>query len=112
MIRTLVPVTLTLGLLIGPVGCGDTARGVVQDTRDNTTAVKGGLQTLDVKSAIIADKSIDSGAIDVDTYADKKLIVIRGSVPTEAQKTKASEIAQKNAEGYKIDNQLAVVPRN
>ena len=112
MIRTLVPVTLAFGLLIGPVGCGDTARGVAQDTRDNTTAVKGGLQTLDVKSAIIADKTIDSGAIDVDTYADKKLIVIRGSVPTEAQKAKATEIAQKNAEGYKIDNQLAVVPRN
>jgi hypothetical protein len=48
----------------------------------------------------------------VDTFADKKLIVIRGSVPTEAQKAKATEIAHKNAEGYKIDNQLAVVPKN
>ena len=112
MLRTLASSTLALGILVGAAACSQTARGVVQDTKDNTTAVKGGLETLDVKTAIIADKSIDSGAIDVDTYADKKLIVIRGSVPTEVQKAKASEIAQKNAEGYKIDNQLAVVPRN
>jgi osmotically-inducible protein OsmY len=97
-----------LGLLIGPVGCGDTARGVVQDTRDNTTAVKGGLQTLDVKSAIIADKSIDSGAIDVDTYQEKKLVVLRGSVPTEAQKQKAEQIARDNAKGYTVENRLVV----
>ena len=35
-----------------------------------------------MKSAIMADKTIDSGAIDVDTYQDKKLVVLRGSVPT------------------------------
>ena len=70
----------------------------------------GGLETLDVKTAIIADKTIDSGAIDVDTFQDKKLVVIRGSVPTEAQKAKAEEIARKNATGYTVENRLAVVP--
>jgi len=112
MLRKLAHATFALSLVIGSAACANTAHGVVTDTKNNTNAVKSGLETADVKTAIIADKTIDSGAIDVDTFADKKLIVIRGSVPTEAQKAKATEIAHKNAEGYKIDNQLAVVPKN
>ena len=98
-------------LLAGATACAQTARGVVEDTKDNTSAVRGGLETVDVKTAIIADKTIDSGAIDVDTYQDKKVVVLRGSVPTEAQKQKAAMIAKDNASGYTIDNQLAVVPK-
>ena len=64
-----------------------------------------------VKTAILADKTIDAGAIDVDTYQDRKLVVLRGSVPTEAQKLKAGMIAKDNASSYTIDNQLAVVPK-
>jgi osmotically-inducible protein OsmY len=111
MIRTLFHSLFAISLVIGSLACSNTARGVVQDTKDNTTAVKGGLETVDVKTAIIADKTIDAGAIDVDTFADRKLIVLRGSVPSEAQKAKAEQIARENAEGYKIDNRLAVVPR-
>jgi osmotically-inducible protein OsmY len=70
--------------------------------------VRGGLETVDVKSAIIADKTIDSGAIDVDTYQDKKVVVLRGSVPTEAQKQKAEQIARDNAKGYTVENRLVV----
>jgi osmotically-inducible protein OsmY len=98
-------------MLVGATACAQTARGVVQDTKDNTSAVRGGIETVDVKSAIIADKTIDSGAIDVDTYQDKKVVVLRGSVPTEAQKQKAGKIAKDNASSYTIDNQLAVVPK-
>jgi osmotically-inducible protein OsmY len=110
MLRILATSTLALSVVFGAAACSQTARGVVQDTKDNTTAVKGGLETADVKTAIMADKTIDSGAIDVDTYADKKVIVLRGSVPTEAQKQRAGQIAKQNAEGYTIDNRLAVVP--
>ena len=97
-------------LIAGSTACSQTARGVVQDTKENVTAVKGGLETVDVKTAILADKTIDAGAIDVDTYAEKKLVVLRGSVPTAAQKARAEQIARENAEGYAIDNRLAVVP--
>lgn len=100
---------MALTLAIGAVGCAQTARGVVTDTKENTAAVRGGLETLDVKSAIIADKTIDSGAIDVDTYQDKKVVVLRGSVPTAAQKAKAEQIARDNATGYTVENRLAVV---
>ena len=100
-----------LVMLAGAAACAQTARGVVEDTKDNTSAVRGGLETVDVKSALIADKTIDSGAIDVDTYQDKKVVVLRGSVPTQAQKDKAGMIAKDNAKSYTIDNQLAVVPK-
>jgi osmotically-inducible protein OsmY len=98
-------------MLAGITACAQTARGVAQDTKDNTSAVRGAVETVDVKTAIIADKTIDSGAIDVDTYQDKKVVVLRGSVPTEAQKQKAGMIAKDNASSYTIDNQLAVVPK-
>jgi len=110
MTRQVLSSTFVVALSIGAAACSQTARGVVQDTKDNTSAVRGGLETLDVKSAIIADKTIDSGAIDVDTFQDKKLVVLRGSVPTEAQKTRAGQIARDNAKGYTVDNRLAVVP--
>ena len=101
---------IALTLAVGAVGCAQTAQGVVRDTRDNASDVRGGLETLDVKTAIIADKTVDSGAIDVDTYQDKKLVVLRGSVPTAAQKAKAEQIARSNATGYTVENRLAVVP--
>lgn len=103
--------TLAALLLVGSVACSHTARGVVQDTKDNTAKTKAAVETLDVKSAIIADKTIDAGAIDVDTYADTKRVVLRGSVPTAEQKARAEQIAREHAPSYTIENQLAVVPR-
>jgi osmotically-inducible protein OsmY len=100
-----------VALIIGSAACSNTARGVVTDTKDNTSAVRGGIETIDVKSAIIADKQIDAGAIDVDTYQDKKLVVLRGSVPTEQQKARAEQIAKDKAKGYTVENKLAVVPQ-
>jgi hypothetical protein len=96
--------------LAASAACAQTASGVVEDTKDNTATVRGGIETLDVKSAIIADKTVDSGAIDVDTYQDKKVVVLRGSVPTEAQKQRAERIAREHAKGYSIENRLVVAP--
>ena len=112
IIRGIGSVTLAALLLIGSAACSRTASGVVQDTKDNVAKTKAAVETLDVKTAIIADKTVDAGAIDVDTYADKKTVVLRGSVPTEAQKSRAEQIAREHAPNYKIDNQLAVVPKN
>ena len=111
MERNLASTVIALTLAIGAAGCAQTAQGVVTDTKANASAVRGGLETLDVKAAIIADKTVDSGAIDVDTYQDKKVVVIRGSVPTEAQKAKAEQIARDHAKGYTVENRLAVVRR-
>lgn len=99
-------------MLAGATACAQTARGVVQDTKENVSDARGGIETVDVKTALIADKTVDSSSINVDTYQDKKLVVLRGSVPSEEQKMKAGKIAQDNASSYKIDNQLAVVPKS
>jgi predicted small secreted protein len=109
--RKVVHSLVAVALVIGSAACANTARGVVVDTKENASTVRGALETVDVKSAIIADKTIDSGAIDVDTYQDKKVVVLRGSVPTAQQKARAEQIARDNAKGYTIDNQLAVVPQ-
>jgi osmotically-inducible protein OsmY len=101
---------IALVFAVSAAGCAQTARGVVTDTKENASAVRGAAETLDVKTAIIADKTVDSGAIDVDTFQDKKVVVLRGSVPTEAQKARAEQIARNNATGYTVENRLAVVP--
>ena len=102
----LIPVVLA----VFAAGCAQTARGVVTDTKENAATVRGAAETLDVKTALIADKTVDAGAIDVDTFQDKKVVVLRGSVPTQAQKAKAEQIARDNATGYTVENRLAVVP--
>jgi osmotically-inducible protein OsmY len=119
------------------VACDNTARGVKQDSaeaqdeaRDKTDAAKAegrdeandaartageatsavdaATETLDVKAALMADSTVDSSDINVDTYHETKTLVLKGSVPTAAQKTEAGRIAAREAEGYKIDNQLVV----
>ena len=111
MMRKVMHSLFAFALVVGSAACANTAHGVVADTKDNTSAVRGGIETVDVKSAIIADKQIDSGAIDVDTYQDKKLVVLRGSVPNDQQKVRAEQIARQHAKGYTIENKLAVVPQ-
>jgi osmotically-inducible protein OsmY len=115
---------LSLGL--AAVACENTAAGIKQDAKiaassetaakAKETAAKTGaavgaaLETAEIKTAMMADKSIDASAINVDTYADTKTVVLRGSVPTAAQREQAERIAVAKAPGYRIDNKLAVVP--
>ena len=48
--------------------------------------------------------------IDVDTDNDSHTVTLRGSVPTAAQKAAAGQIAARHAAGYRIKNDLRVVP--
>jgi osmotically-inducible protein OsmY len=56
----------------------------------------------------MADASIDSTSIDVDTNADTKTVTLRGRVRTAAEKTKAASIAADKAPGYRVTNNLEV----
>jgi osmotically-inducible protein OsmY len=67
-------------------------------------------ETIDVKTALMADDTVDADEINVDTFHETKTVVLKGSVPTAAMKTAAGRIAAREAEGYKIDNQLVVRP--
>ena len=78
--------------------------------RDVSGAVKGAIETIDVKTALMADRTVDASHINVDTFHDTKTVVLKGSVKTATQRDEAARIAAAEAPGYRIDNQLMVVP--
>ena len=75
-------------------------------------AVDAATETIDVKTALMSDTTVDASDINVDTFHETKTVVLKGTVATAAQKTAAAKIAGREAEGYKIDNQLTVRPRS
>ena len=78
--------------------------------RDAGSAIKGAVETIDVKSALMADRTVDASHVDVDTFHETKTVVLKGSVKTATQRDEAARIAAAEAPGYRIDNQLRVVP--
>ena len=82
------------------------ARDAVNDA---AAAAAAGVETAKVKSALIADSSVDAGGIDVDTDAHTKVITLKGHVPSAAQKSAAWKIAAAKAStGYTVRNELEV----
>jgi osmotically-inducible protein OsmY len=75
--------------------------------------VSAAAQTTMVKAALMADKGVDASGIDVDTEAATKTVMLKGTVPTAAQKTTAERIAKaKVSKGYSVHNMLTVAPRS
>src|SRR6185436_4272423 len=90
---------------------GEKAAAETKDaTRDATGAIKGAVETIDVKSALMADRTVDASHINVDTFHETKTVVLKGSVKTATQRDEAARIAAAEAPGYRIDNQLTIVP--
>ena len=129
---------LAIALLSGLslAACSNTAAGVEQDARENAdkaataadraedkarpaaeeaareagSAAAAAVETIDVKSALMADRTVDASHINVDTMHETKTVVLKGSVKTATQRDEAARIAAAEAPGYRIDNQLTVVP--
>ena len=78
--------------------------------REAGSAVAAAVETIDVKSALMADRTVDASHVNVDTFHETKTVVLKGSVKTAAQRDEAARIAAAEAPGYRIDNQLTVVP--
>ncbi len=104
-------VVLLLFAALNGGACANTIRGVKQDTERNVEKTAAGVETLDVKAALIADGRVDATNINVDTIASTKTVVLKGSVPTAEQKATAEAIAREQAKGYTISNQLTVSPK-
>lgn len=66
-------------------------------------------QHLDVKAALLADKTVDASHIDIDTDKNAKILYLRGTVPTAAQKAAAGRIARDKADGFIVRNELTVM---
>ena len=79
-------------------------------TRDASGAIKAAVETIDVKSALMADRTVDASHINVDTFHETKTVVLKGSVKTATQRDEAARIAAAEAPGYRVDNQLTIVP--
>ena len=75
------------------------------DTGDRASAAT---ETADVKLALSMDKIVDASDINVDTDAATKTVVLKGSVASAEQRTRAAAIAEREAAGYKVDNQLII----
>ena len=97
--------------MLSTAACGNTMRGIKTDTETNVEKTAGGLETMDVKAALIADGRVDAANINVDTSASTKTVVLKGSVPTAEQRTTAETIAREQAKGYTITNNLTVAPK-
>jgi len=87
------------------------ASAATKDAAGNAgAAVAAAMETVDVKSALMADRTVDASHINVDTFHETKTVVLKGSVKTATQRDEAARIAAAEATGYRIDNQLTVVP--
>lgn len=89
---------------------GDAVDGVRGAARDVAAAGDAAQQTAQIKTALIADEAIDASDINVDTMADTKSVVLKGTVKTAAQKASAERIAKSKAPGYTVVNRLDVRP--
>ena len=98
-------------LLSSAAACANTMQGVKADTEKAVESTGGGIETMDVKAALIADGRVDAGNINVDTSASTKTVVLKGTVPSAEQRSFAEMIAKEQAKGYTINNQLTVVPK-
>ncbi len=92
----------------------EATRDASATTREATAstggAVAAAIETVDVKSALMADRTVDASHINVDTFHETKTVVLKGSVKTATQRDEAARIAAAEAPGYRVDNQLTVVP--
>jgi len=75
---------------------------------NTANAVDGAQQTMQIKSALMADKSVDATGIDVDTNGTTKTVTLKGHVPSAAQKASAARIAKSKAPDYTVVNALTV----
>ena len=88
----------------------DAATDTKAAVKEAGAAVAAAVETVDVKSALMADRTVDASHINVDTSADTKTVALKGSVKTATQRDEAARIAATEAPGYRIDNQLTIVP--
>jgi osmotically-inducible protein OsmY len=82
--------------------------GAATSRAANTTAdkAKDATITASVKSALIAEPTLSALRIDVDTTSGR--VVLRGSAPDTAARTKAAELARGVDGVVGVDNQLVV----
>ena len=110
-------------IAVASTGCRNTAVGLKRDAEENSRkaaigageaaekasqAAEAAAQTMNVKTALLADKRVTAKAIDVDTDRVTKTVILKGHVPSEEQKVIAEQIAVDRANGYRVKNELTI----
>ena len=85
-----------------------TAAQAGEEIAERASAIK---EEIDVKSALMADPSVDATRIDVDTDYRTRTVTLNGYVPTNTERDMAEVITKGHAEGYKVVNNIKVQPR-
>jgi len=87
---------------------GNTAAKIGKETEDAVQVAK---LTPTVKDALVKSK-IDASTINVDTSGEKDLVILRGTVKSEAERKQAAQIAHdainKAGEKFRLKNELTV----
>lgn len=122
------------GLALVSTACRNTAAGLQRDTEENsrkaaikaseaaekasaatavatrnaTEAAEAAAQTVNVKTALFADKRVSATGIDVDTDRASRTVILKGHVPSEEQKVIAEQIAVDRSTGYRVRNELTI----
>jgi hypothetical protein len=110
---------LVIGMVAGVVACRQEPRPLTEDDRtmpgatepgrdEGATRVGAMIEATDVRMALAMDSDIEAGDIDVDVDHTTKVITLTGFVPTDEQRTRAENVAQRRADDYRIDNRLEV----
>ena len=86
----------------------DSAAEAGEELAERASAVK---EAIDVKTALMADPSVDATRIDVDTDYRTRTVTLNGFVPTHTERDMAEVISKGHAEGWKIVNNISVQPR-
>lgn len=119
-------------ILMFATACSNTAKGVEKDAEKagdqvaastdraadataNATAGAGnsmasGMNTADVKTALLAEQRLTATGINVESDDATKTLSLNGTVPTADQKRIAEEVAKAKAPEYKIVNNLTIKP--
>ena len=71
-------------------------------------AMNGAQQTMQVKMALMSDKSVDASGIDVETNETTRTVTLKGHVPSAAQKSAANRIAKNKSPDYTVVNNLTI----
>ncbi|MGH9174798.1 MAG: BON domain-containing protein, partial [Vicinamibacterales bacterium] len=86
----------------------DSAAEAGEELAERASAIK---ESVDVKTALMADPSVDATRIDVDADYRTRTITLNGYVPTNTERDMAEVIAKGHAEGWKVVNNISVQPR-
>jgi osmotically-inducible protein OsmY len=98
---------LSVGLLAS--GCGQNNQRVTSSTPEALPLTDSDLES-NIKAKIDSDESLRSANLDVDANASANRATISGTVPSEAMRTRAIDLAHSAKEGMTLDVKIDVKP--